>query len=527
MVVKPSDALLNTEDPNIKEDIMRMILQYLHDEGYDASRLVLHDEANVKWHEQEDLQQEIKRLRKIILEGEWQEIDRLSSKSFLRNQKSFLYACYKQQFMEYVEHHELQKAFTLLTRKLKPLEHFETIPNEFRDLCYLLTSKSINEVASFKNWEGVVPSREKLAEQLQNMMQLDTLSDQGIAHVPPKRLLHLLQQAVAYQVEANRYQPSLAPKITTLLQDYQSFVVPNTCQKTFIGHQGNIKTVAWIEGGEYFISGSSDNTARIWNVESGQCTSILEGHTSRIWSVASTSNGSLAATASGDTSVKVWDLKHHKTTCVSTFDDATGDVYSVRFHPGNLHMASAGYDKIVRFYDIQRETVLKTFSGHSLSISSCIFNPYGNLIITGSKDSTIKFWDISSGLCVKTISSHLGEVTSVEMNYQGSQLLSSSKDNSCRLWDIRMIRPIRRFKGHQNTSKNFIKAGFASPSMIFSGSEDGMVYIWNMQGEHLQKLKGHEGTVYEAAYNPTTSKWISCSDDFTVKLWWYSQPKDE
>jgi COMPASS component SWD3 len=98
---------------------------------------------------------------------------------------------------------ELQ-AFTLLTRKIKPLEHLESTPNEFRDLCYLLTSKSINEASSFKNWEGIGPAREKLAEQLQNLMELESLSDQGISIVPPRRLLRLLQQAVAYQVESNR-----------------------------------------------------------------------------------------------------------------------------------------------------------------------------------------------------------------------------------------------------------------------------------------------------------------------------------
>lgn len=39
-------------------------------------------------------------------------------------------------------------------------------------------------------------------------------------------------------------------------------------------------------------------------------------------------------------------------------------------------------------------------------------------------------------------------------------MLSSSKDNSNRLWDLRLGKPLRRFKGHQNTSKNFIRSAF-------------------------------------------------------------------
>lgn len=44
-----------------------MILQYLSDEGYYASRAVVHDEANVKWKEREERGIEAKRLKQAIL----------------------------------------------------------------------------------------------------------------------------------------------------------------------------------------------------------------------------------------------------------------------------------------------------------------------------------------------------------------------------------------------------------------------------------------------------------------------------
>lgn len=129
-----------------------------------------------------------------------------------------------------------------------------------------------------------------------------------------------------------------------------------------------------------------------------------------------------------------------------------------------------------------------------------------------------------SGLCIRTISSHLGEVTSVEMNSSGTLLLSSSKDNSNRLWDVRMVRPIRKLKGHQNTSKNFVRANFADNNLISGGSEDGVVYIWDQAtGEVLQKLRGHTGVVYDAAWNARQGMFASCSDDQTVKVWWYDE----
>ncbi|CAG8631783.1 7659_t:CDS:2, partial [Paraglomus occultum] len=107
--IRPTDDIFNPEDPKIREDIIRMIIQYLSDEGYTAARTIVYDEANVKWHEREERVVEAKRLKKAILDGDWTEVDKLCAKPLLRNHKSFLYAVYKQQYLEYIEHQEMQK----------------------------------------------------------------------------------------------------------------------------------------------------------------------------------------------------------------------------------------------------------------------------------------------------------------------------------------------------------------------------------------------------------------------------------
>lgn len=64
---KPSAELFNSTSPSIKADIIRMILQYLQDEGYHSSRMTLSDEANWKQAELEDQQMDLRRMRKAIL----------------------------------------------------------------------------------------------------------------------------------------------------------------------------------------------------------------------------------------------------------------------------------------------------------------------------------------------------------------------------------------------------------------------------------------------------------------------------
>jgi COMPASS component SWD3 len=77
----------------------------------------------------------------------------------------------------------------------------------------------------------------------------------------------------------------------------------------------------------------------------------------------------------------LWDIKTDSYSCVSTLKGNGGDVYTVQYHPHSDYIITGGYDKIVRLFDIERETVTKTFTGHALSISRATFTPLGNLII--------------------------------------------------------------------------------------------------------------------------------------------------
>ncbi|KAI3623991.1 hypothetical protein CBS14141_002419 [Malassezia furfur] len=566
-----NSVIMPWNSARIKDDIVRIISQWLSDEGFGAARQALLEEAGTKVREHDDAMAEHRKLRNYLLEGNWSEVDKMCSKPFLKQQKAFLYAIYKQQYLEHIEHREFQKAFTFLMKRLKPLEHYQPHAAEFGDLCYLLSAKSVTDAPSFRSWEGIQPAREALVAEFSPILDQEReerdaadAERQSHEHVPAHRLLTLLHQAMAYQVEFARYQKRTVPVVDSLLQDYSGFVVPNRCRKTLHGHDQNVKCVRFIgEDGRRLVSGSGDKTVRIWDTESGHCDAILEGHGSRIWDVDATINGSFVASASGDSTVKIWSTESFLPQL--TLPAGYGDVYCCRFSPNQRQLVTGGYDKLVRLYDLATGTPIRMFPGHQLGVSSSVFSPQGNMIVTGAKDTSIRLWDTLSALCIRTLPGHLGEVTSVDMSEDGLQLLTSSKDNSNRLWDMRMLRPLQRFKGYQNTSKNFIRCSFAHPSLVISGSEDGLVYLWDKESSNvLQTLEGHgfesgytdgahsrglsapgpgkdealpashayysrkQVVVYSAVWNKVQGLLASCADDGTVRLWdWARPPRDD
>jgi WD40 repeat protein len=59
---------------------------------------------------------------------------------------------------------------------------------------------------------------------------------------------------------------------------------------------------------KYIISGSRDNTIKVWEVESGKNIATLKGHTHYVSSVAFSPDSKLAISGSYDETVKVWDI---------------------------------------------------------------------------------------------------------------------------------------------------------------------------------------------------------------------------
>ncbi|ETV99943.1 hypothetical protein H310_07963 [Aphanomyces invadans] len=578
------EATFDAASDEIKEDILRLIVQYLQNEGYTSASATILDEANVKLMEKHQEREMVRKISKSIKEGDWDLVAKMIHKnSNLRKVKfhtqqglGFLYAVCKEEYLELIDRQEYQKAFTYLTTHLKPMEKISG-RQEFKDLCYLLTCKSITEVESFRDWEGVVKSREKLAEQLKATFELDAVPTEHI-NIPDNRLVNLLHQSVAYQMEFSRYHPKTVPKVSTLLRDFECQVLPNAVKTTFVGHSQNVKCVTFVgREGTYIASGSSDNLIKLWSTEPRHGKTVntvswdFHGHSSRIWYLSANNAGDQLYSASGDGTVKIWNIKNaisyfgevdgnpspganpqSTSDCISTMTGHAGDVYTVNIHPNETHLVTGGYDQTVRLFDIQTGAVVKTFLGHNASVCDAQFNRHANLVVSGSKDGTVRFWDILSGLCVHTVRQTLGEVTSVSLSSNGLFLLTGSRNNSNRLWDMRMLthprstlqssskdlkapaqapplsmeqRPLQRFKGHQNTAKNVVRASFGPrEAFVLGGSEDGAVYVWDVAtGKLLEKLLGHSGVTYSAKWQEKQALMASCSHDGTVKTWWWHE----
>ena len=74
----------------------------------------------------------------------------------------------------------------------------------------------------------------------------------------------------------------------------------------FEGHKGAVTSIAYSKDGKMSASGSTDHTARLWNIEEGEEIRKFQGHTDEVRCVLFSPDGSRALTASRDTTIRLW-----------------------------------------------------------------------------------------------------------------------------------------------------------------------------------------------------------------------------
>ncbi|MFN7765752.1 MAG: TIR domain-containing protein, partial [Planctomycetaceae bacterium] len=115
---------------------------------------------------------------------------------------------------------------------------------------------------------------------------------------------------------------------------------------TFRGHTGPVFSVAYSPDGKRIVSGSQDNTLKVWDAATGQATLTLTGHTATVTSVAYSPDGKRIVSGSFDNTLKVWDAATGQETL--TLTGHTGSVFSVAYSPDGKRIVSGSGDNTLK-----------------------------------------------------------------------------------------------------------------------------------------------------------------------------------
>ena len=107
------------------------------------------------------------------------------------------------------------------------------------------------------------------------------------------------------------------------------------------GHDGQVLDVAITASGTEVATASTDGTARIWSVSSGQLEAPLFGHTRFVRTVDFSPNGLSVVTASDDGTARTWALNGRR---LHDTRRTHGYVLDARFSPDGFTVMTGGED---------------------------------------------------------------------------------------------------------------------------------------------------------------------------------------
>lgn len=123
--------------------------------------------------------------------------------------------------------------------------------------------------------------------------------------------------------------------------------------RTFEGHTFSVNSVSWSPDSRFVLSGSLDNTLRVWDVASGRCLRTLRGHKDNVTAVAWSPDGLYALSGSSDNTVRLWEVSSGR--CLCTLEGHTGEVTSVAWSPDGCFALSGSSDKTLRLWELDWE----------------------------------------------------------------------------------------------------------------------------------------------------------------------------
>lgn len=68
-----------------------------------------------------------------------------------------------------------------------------------------------------------------------------------------------------------------------------------------------INTLGYIYNSKLIVSGSRDNSIKIWNYESGECVNTLIGHRKKVKYICTIKDTKYIVSCSKDRTIKLWD----------------------------------------------------------------------------------------------------------------------------------------------------------------------------------------------------------------------------
>jgi len=261
------------------------------------------------------------------------------------------------------------------------------------------------------------------------------------------------------------------------------------------GHSHFVQDVVISSDGQFALSGSWDNTLRLWDLNQGTTTRQFVGHTKDVLSVAFSADNRQIVSGSRDRTIKLWNTLGECKYTIEGEGAHTDWVSCVRFSP-NTHnplIVSCGWDKLVKVWNLTNCKLRTNLIGHTGYINTVTVSPDGSLCASGGKDGIAMLWDLNEGKHLYSLEA--GDIIHALCFSPSRYWLCAATQSCIKIWDLESKSIVAELS--KTSSPEFfgeeqqeaIKtrdpacislAWSADGSTLYSGYTDNVIRVWEV-----------------------------------------------
>jgi WD40 repeat protein/serine/threonine protein kinase/DNA-binding XRE family transcriptional regulator len=287
--------------------------------------------------------------------------------------------------------------------------------------------------------------------------------------------------------------------------------------QTLTGHTAWVGKVAFSPDGRYTLTGSDDHTARLWDVATGQELQTLTGHTDSVIGVTFSPDGRYALTAGREGTVRLWDLRKtgQEARVIKEAEGLNGMAIS---SDGQYLLTGNQFTNEVQLWEVTTGQEMHRWTGPTGGINSVAFSPDGRYALVGDGNGGVHVWDLQQANAEsRLLAGHTEWINDLEVSPDGRYALSAGHDNTTRLWDLQTGIEVHRFVSVRPVSS---VAFSLDGQTILTGDDNGGIRLWDVQPPpDPRTFSGHTSVVAAAKFSPDGRTLLTGSLDGTARLW--------
>ncbi|XP_055601483.1 WD repeat-containing protein 48 homolog isoform X2 [Uranotaenia lowii] len=209
-------------------------------------------------------------------------------------------------------------------------------------------------------------------------------------------------------------------------------------------HNDWVNDIVLCCGGRNLISASCDTTVKVWNAHKGFCMSTLRTHRDYVQALAYAKDREQVASAGLDKAIFLWDIDKltaltasNNTVTTSSITGSKDSIYSLAMNPSGTIIVSGSTENTLRIWDPRTCNKIAKLKGHTENVKALVVSEDGTQVVSGSSDGKIKLWSIGQQRCVQTISAHSEGVWALLMTENFSHVISGSRDKKIIMTELR------------------------------------------------------------------------------------------